>query len=125
MTNKVPREHVEQVTFLGWFAETYPGVKILAIPNGGYRHPNEAKKLKLEGVLSGVPDLFVPAWNLWIEMKRVKNGRISDEQEKFKIYVETICEHNHIYGFGWRDALEKVMRFHESKIRSSEIMERG
>jgi len=125
MTNKVPREHVEQVTFLGWFAENYPGVKILAIPNGGYRHPNEAVKLKIEGVLKGVPDLFIPEWNLWIEMKRISGSKILREQAQFADYVRDVCGHSHIFAFGWQDAVKRVERFHESKTRSIEAVERG
>jgi len=119
--SKVPLEHVEQVTFLGWFAETYPGVKILAIPNGGYRHPNEAQKLKLEGVLNGVPDLFVPEWNLWIEMKRISGSKILREQAMFADYVRDACGHSHIFAFGWQDATKRVTTFYEkhSKKRSA------
>lgn len=109
--NKQTSEHVEQVTFLNWFSETFPGIKILSIPNGGYRHPNEAKKLKIEGVLKGVPDLFIPEWNLWIEMKRPFGYKISKEQEEFMEYAVSKCEHCHIYGIGWIDAARKVADF--------------
>jgi hypothetical protein len=54
---------------------------IFAIPNGGARNKATGGILKAEGVLAGVPDLFVPAWRLFIEMKRRKNGRVSDEQK--------------------------------------------
>jgi len=37
----------------------YPSVLIWAIPNGGSRNKIEASNLKKDGVLAGVPDLFV------------------------------------------------------------------
>jgi hypothetical protein len=35
----------------------------------------------MEGVSPGVPDLFIPDWLLWVEMKREKGGRVSPEQK--------------------------------------------
>jgi hypothetical protein len=40
-----------------------------------------AKRLKAEGVVRGIPDLFIPQWNLWVEMKRKTGGRLSPEQK--------------------------------------------
>lgn len=78
-----PSEHLEQARFVSWFRQTYPGVDIFAIPNGGARSKTAAGKLQAEGVMSGVWDLCVPGWFLWIEFKRVKKGTLSDEQRKF------------------------------------------
>ena len=60
---------------------------LLAIPNGGWRHPSTAARLRAEGVTPGIPDLFL-AWpakggnaaGLWIEMKRADGGRLSPAQ---------------------------------------------
>jgi hypothetical protein len=46
--------------------------------------------LKAEGVSSGVPDLFVPAWGLWVEMKRTKGGAVSAEQKDWIKYLEEV-----------------------------------
>ena len=35
MTDTVPSEHLEQREFVRWFRQTYKGVRIFAIPNGG------------------------------------------------------------------------------------------
>jgi len=43
-------EHLEQVTFVSFFKEKYPNVRIFSIPNGGFRHKATAQKLKIEGV---------------------------------------------------------------------------
>jgi len=57
-----------------------------AIPNGGSRHPAEAANLKRQGVVAGIPDLFLPVpakgkHGLYIEMKRKKGGRLSPYQK--------------------------------------------
>lgn len=48
------------------------------IPNGGYRHPATAVRMKLLGVKAGVPDICLPVargeyHGLWIEMKAGRN----------------------------------------------------
>jgi len=61
-------------------------------------------------VQPGIPDLHVPQWGLWIEMKRVKNGKISDDQMRIIGYLEGIGQ-TVIVGRGAREASEKVLRF--------------
>ena len=81
-------EHEEQREFVQWFRREYPGVRIFAVPNGEQRSPSVACRLKTEGVMRGVPDLFVPAWGLWIEMKRTKGGVVSVEQADWIEYLQ-------------------------------------
>ena len=102
-------EHSHQAGFIQWFRTKYPGTLIMAIPNGGKRDIVTAKKLQMEGVTPGVPDLFVPAWSLWIEMKK-PGGRLSEAQKNMIEYLEGIG-HTVIIGFGARDASEKVLEF--------------
>lgn len=85
---KVPSEHVEQREFVAWFRRAYPGVLIFAIPNGGHRNRIVAGKMKLEGVVKGIPDLFIPEWRTWVEMKRQKGGALSPEQKGIIGYLE-------------------------------------
>jgi len=61
---------------------------IFAIPNGGKRSISAGKKFKAEGVVAGVPDLFIPEWNLWVEMKRERGGRLSPDQKEIIRYLE-------------------------------------
>jgi len=103
-------EHEEQRELVKWFRQTYRGVKIYAIPNGGHRNKIVAAKLKAEGVLPGVSDLHVPAWNLWIEMKREKGGRLSPDQKSWGEYVEALG-HTFIVGNGFEDARKKIELF--------------
>lgn len=83
----IPSEHVEQRNFISWFRKTYPGVLIFAIPNGGKRGKLEAMRLQSEGVVAGIPDLCIPAWRVYIEMKRSKGGSVSPEQKKIFAYL--------------------------------------
>ena len=87
---RIPTEHEEQRELVRWFRQTWPGVRIFAIPNGGARSPATAGRLKAEGVSSGVPDLCIPAWKLWIEMKRTKGGSVSPEQKDWIKYLEDV-----------------------------------
>jgi hypothetical protein len=66
---------------------------IYACPNGGKRSKTEAAKLKREGVLAGVWDLFMPVPNfrslhngLYVEVK-VGEDKLSPEQIAFGEYV--------------------------------------
>jgi hypothetical protein len=86
----IPSEHIEQARFVSWFRQKYKGVRIFAIANGGWRSPATGARLKAEGVSRGVPDLFVPAHNLWIEMKRSKGGVLSPEQRDWINYLEML-----------------------------------
>jgi hypothetical protein len=105
-------EHYEQATFVAWFRQTYPSVRIFAIPNGGSRSRTQGAKLKLEGVSPGVPDLFIPAWNLWIEMKRSVGGRLSAEQKDWIEHLQSVG-HCAIVCAGCSDAQEKVRSYIE------------
>lgn len=108
--DRIPTEHEEQRELVRWFRQTWPAVRIFAIPNGGARSKATAGRLKAEGVASGVPDLFVPAWRLWIEMKRAKGGSLSAEQKDWIKYLESVgfcC----IVGKGAEDAKRQISTF--------------
>ena len=67
-----------------WFRYQYPKRIIFAIPNGGKRGIITASIMKAEGVLAGVPDLFIPEptkyfSGLFIEMKS-DTGKLSRNQ---------------------------------------------
>lgn len=93
----VPTEHEEQAQFIRMVETAFPpGVAALlfAIPNGGRRHIKTAVDLKHEGVRSGVPDLYFAYphrgyHGLFIEMKRRRGGRVSEEQ---KAYIDALID---------------------------------
>lgn len=100
-------EDQEQMRFVQWFRRSFDGVRIFAIPNGGYRQKTTAARMKATGTSSGVPDLFVPQWHLWIEMKRAKGGVVSPEQRDWMIYL-TECGYTCIVARGWEDGVRQI-----------------
>ena len=106
-------EHIEQCEFVQWVRQTYPGVRIFAIPNGGQRSRTTGAKLKAEGVSAGVPDLYIPAWRYWIEMKREKGGTVSPVQKDWIAYLEGIGD-TVIVGHGCDDAKNKIRNMKKS-----------
>lgn len=100
-------EHVEQREFVSWFRQTHRGVRIFAIPNGEARSRTVGARLKLEGVSPGVPDLFIPAWGVWVEMKRAKGGTVSAVQKDWHRYLKDIGQRV-IVGHGFEDARQQV-----------------
>jgi len=100
-------EHLQQVRFVSWFRRQYLGVRIFAVPNGGHRGASQGASLKAEGVTPGLPDLFCPEWNLWVEMKREKGGIVSPVQRDWIQYLEGIG-HRVIVGRGFEDAKRQI-----------------
>lgn len=117
---KYPSESEEQIGFLRWFELQFRGVWIFHIPNGGHRAISVAKKMKADGVKPGVPDLYVPRWKLWIEMKRQKGGRISKDQAAWHEYLSGIGD-TVIVCNGATDASRQVLAFvQERRARRTE-----
>ena len=88
--DRLPSEHLEQREFVSWFRKRWPGVRIIAIPNGGIRGAAAGARLKAEGVSAGVPDLYIPSWKLWIEMKRQRDYTVSQKQRDWIDYLQKI-----------------------------------
>lgn len=109
----------QQALFRWWdmYRSQYPAALMFAVPNGGARSAITGARLKAEGVLAGVPDVFLafPAGGLhglFIEMKRAKGGATSTAQ---KIVGELLSRAG--YGVavchGWQDARDTVIRYME------------
>ena len=90
--NNTPTEDVEQTQLFAWanFARgKYPELTLMYhVPNGGKRSKAEAVRFKAQGVKAGVPDICLPVprgkyHGLYIELKRVKGGRVSAAQEEY------------------------------------------
>ena len=87
-----------------WFKLQYPMRLIWATPNGGSRNVREAARLKAQGVLAGVPDLFIPepcgTWHgLFIEMKAGKNKQTATQKEIESLLLERNYNCNVCYSF--------------------------
>lgn len=111
-SKNLPSEHQEQAGFVFWFRQRFPGVLIFAIPNGARVGMGQAKKLVAEGLTRGIPDLCIPEWRLWVEMKK-KGGTLSPDQKRIKAYLEGLGE-TVLVGDGAEDASRKIL-----EIRSS------
>ena len=111
-----PSEHEEQKALIDWAnmrSATLLELELLfAIANGGERNLLVAKKLKAEGVKAGVPDLMLPVarggyHGLFIEMKRMKGGRVTKQQTEWlnrlirQGYSAVVCR-------GCHDAIQTI-----------------
>lgn len=112
----LPTEHQEQAAFVQWFRLQFPAIRIMAIPNGLRTSMMQAIKAKREGLSAGAPDLFIPAWGLWIEFKRSKGGRLSPEQKDWHLYLEEHCNQKVIVANGCMDGVNKIMSITTSDL---------
>lgn len=114
-----PEEEAEQTCLFRWAAYSlgaHPELKLLhAIPNGGKRSKSEAARMKAAGVKAGVPDMFLPvarggSHGLYIELKRIKGGRVSAEQLAWmeeltrEGYTCAVCH-------GWEEARKVIQTY--------------
>jgi hypothetical protein len=95
----VATEAQEAVAFVQWSRLQHICNRfLLAIPNGGSRHPVEAKNLVAQGVRKGVSDYFLaypvpPYCGMWIELKRsrIAKPNVSREQQD---WLDLMNAHN-------------------------------
>lgn len=78
------REDDLQILVMNYLRYQYPNALFFHTPNGGYRNPLEAKKMKRMGVLPGVPDIIIANPNknfngLCIELK-IKPNKPTENQ---------------------------------------------
>lgn len=113
-TNNIVNEAAEQQGFLIWFKNKFPNVLIYHVPNGEKRAMSVAVRLKRLGVVRGIPDLVIPAWHVYLEMKRATGGTVSPEQKKI---MEYLTRHGYtcIVGYGATDASRKILKFLEEQ----------
>lgn len=115
-------EHDAQVAVFAWIdanAERWPALRLaFSVPNGYYRNPATAGKVKASGARAGVPDLFlmVPSYvhgnvihALAIEMK-VGRNRPSEAQ---MMWIENLRQHNYmaVVCFGADEAIDTIKHY--------------
>lgn len=92
--SSIPTEAQEQTRVVG--ALRTEGVPVFAVPNNP-RGKIHGAQLKRQGLSAGVPDLILPKPSpkykvpTAIEMKRVKGGRVSDNQKKWHRILGRDC----------------------------------
>lgn len=100
MRVEIPTERQVQRSILSMAGVCFPDVFIIHIPNGAHLAGNANARFKQMGALKGdgfkpgVPDLLClwsPADGCFIEVKRPKLGRISDEQVKVQQRLIDLC----------------------------------
>lgn len=89
----VPLEEKEQKQFIKFLDFAHPTVLYCASAGGMRTSPSQANKMKATGYKAGFPDvaIYEPRGTykgLFIEMKRVKGGVVSDEQKWWKDQLE-------------------------------------
>ena len=115
---KIPTETQEQIWLMKWSRQPsirsqFPDLKYLFhVPN---ERPDKAQSIILEqmGVKRGVPDLVLPVargkyHGLYIEMKRTRDGVVSDDQ---RWWLEELEKTGHAAKvcYGWKQASEVLM----------------
>ena len=89
-------EHTEQVALFNWcklMEGRHPQLALIfAIPNGGKRHIGTARKLKAEGVRSGVPDIFLACPRMPYDFHDLIVGDANtvgfSDEVKFGLFIE-------------------------------------
>lgn len=97
MQKRIRHERDDQKNLVKWFYLQYPKEIIISIPNDLVRTCVQARNATYQGLVSGVPDLFIPIarngfHGLWIEMKRMgapghRKGIVSERQAKMLEYL--------------------------------------
>lgn len=115
----IPTESAEQQLLFQWArmqSGKYPELTLLYhIPNEGKRSHKTGARMKAEGLKTGVPDICLPVargghHGLYIELKRVKNSRVTVTQMAWiealtrQGYVAAVCR-------GADEAIELITRY--------------
>lgn len=112
-----PTEHQEQSLVIQYC--NLRKIPIFHIPNGSYKSVTARTKSKKEGLKAGVPDLMIPIANkshhgLFIEMKRVKNSKVSVQQLK---WIELLNKQGYkaIVCYGSSAAIKEIEEYIKEK----------
>lgn len=114
-----PTEAEEQRALFRWAAlasGAHPELrKLFHIPNEGRRSVVTGRRMKEEGMKSGVPDICLPVARggyhaLYIELKRVKGGRVTDAQRRW-LYDLNVEGNRAVVCKGWNAAREEIENY--------------
>ena len=100
--SQVPTESAEQQVLFQWarmMSGKWPELTLMYhIPNEGKRSHKTGARMKAEGLKSGVPDICLPVargghHGLYIELKRVKNSRVTVDQ---MLWLESLARQGYV-----------------------------
>ena len=84
---------------------------VFHVANGGSRDAREASNLKIQGVLAGIPDLFImmPMGEVIIIEMKAKDGKVSDSQINLQKHFKALG-HEVIVAHSAEEALAALRR---------------
>lgn len=118
-TKPIPTEAQEQKALFEWAEwakHRYPELALMFhVPNEAKRSYALGREMKAQGMKAGVPDLFLPVargeyHGLFIELKRVRDYKLSDVQRKWlgdltrQGYKAVMCR-------GWGEASRTIVDY--------------
>jgi hypothetical protein len=110
MKKIVPSEYHEQVAFVEWLE--LMGYTFTAIPNSTWTSSWGVKmKNKKSGVRPGLPDILIAIPNkciIFVEMKRIKGGVLSEFQKQWITTLNTIPNVECFVCKGCEEAIKKI-----------------
>lgn len=124
----VPTESEEQQALIEWVEAhiyKYPVLDAFYhIPNEGKRSKAEGAKLKREGLKEGVSDNCLPVkigdyGSLYIELKKRKNGKVSDAQRE---WIDLMWKRGNaaFICYGWEEARDRIEEYLEGRCKRGE-----
>lgn len=111
---KLMAERDEQIALFNALAY-HPELKWAhSVPNGFYSTPAQKRKMKEEGLKSGVWDIFVPVprgeyHGMYLEMKFAKN-KLTKEQKDFGQAMQDQGFHCRV-AYGWEQAYDFICQY--------------
>lgn len=113
-------EDAEQIALFIWSQQNlkeFPELRLMfAIPNGMHT-PNKraAGRMRAMGMKRGVPDIFLPVKRgefsgLFIELKKKKKGKVSDEQDE---WIDDLKSQGFgaIVCYGFEEAMKMIIQY--------------
>lgn len=115
---KLPTEEQDQTEIFDWVIDlNNPKLNLLfAIPNGAYVHIRTAKRLRLTGLKSGVPDMFLPVpsgehHGLFVELKRLRPKGVLSTNQKYWVRLLSAEGYRCEICYGSEEAKEIVLDY--------------
>lgn len=123
MKKPIPTEYAEQCAIFRLaqlHVRQYPVLRFLCGSLNGVRLTiGQAVKAKNAGMKRGVPDILLPVvrgthCGLWIELKRIKGGRILPEQKE---WAEFLVDqgYKHVFAYGADEAWTAIVDYLDCK----------